>query len=462
MHDNKRMLIPVALIIILIIAGGWYLVTQNQKAAEPGPLGGSGTVEAVEVTVSPEVSGRVVEVLVEEGQSVQAGDLLFRLDDTLLLAQQAQAQTALEAAQAGLEVAHAALPLAQASVDSAQVQYDLELLNARSQAQPLRETDWAARPPAEFGMPVWYFTKAEEIAAAQAELDAATLNLEAEQTDFEAVMADVTNADLLEAEAHLAEAQAAFLVAQAVLDRAQRQNDAELRDIAQNEFDAAKAELDAAQQDYDDLLSEQDAADVLEARARLAVAQERYETALDRYNSLQTGEYSPRLRAAETALAQAQAGVTQAEAKITQAETAVTQAQAQLELLDVQLGKLAVYAPVQAVVLARSIEPGEVVQVGASALTLGRLDSLTITLYLAEDRYGEVSLGQAATVTVDSFPTRSFAAAVVRIADRAEFTPRNVQTDDGRRTTVFAIKLTVEDPEGLLKPGMPADVTFGQ
>lgn len=462
MHDNRRMLIPIALIMILIIAGAWYLISQNQKAAEPGLLSGSGTVEAVEVTISPEVSGRVVEVLVAEGQSVQAGDPLFRLDDTLLVAQRVQAQAALDAAQAGLDVARTALPLAQASVESAQVQYDLELLAARSQAQPLREAEWGLYPPTEFGMPVWYFTKEEEIAAAQAELDAAAIDLEAEQTDFDAVIEDVTNADLAGAEQSLAEAQAAFLVAQAVLTRAQAQTDAALRDIAQNEFDRAKADLDAAQADYDDLLSDEDAADVLEARARLAVAKERYETALDNYNSLLTGDYSPRLRAAQAALVQAKASVTQAEAKIAQAETAVTQAQAQLDLLDVQIGKLVIYAPVQAVVLARSIEPGEVLQAGAAALTLGRLDALTITVYLSEDRYGQVSLGQQVEVRVDSFANRIFIGEIVRIADEAEFTPRNVQTDDGRRTTVFAIELAVADPDGLLKPGMPADVTFGQ
>jgi HlyD family secretion protein len=49
---------------------------------------------------------------------------------------------------------------------------------------------------------------------------------------------------------------------------------------------------------------------------------------------------------------------------------------------------------------------------------------------------------------------------VIRIADRAEFTPRNVQTQEGRRTTVFAVEISVSDPGGWLKPGMPADVLF--
>ena len=65
-------------------------------------------------------------------------------------------------------------------------------------------------------------------------------------------------------------------------------------------------------------------------------------------------------------------------------------------------------------------------------------------------------------VTVDSFPGRIFEGEVIQIGDEPEFTPRNVATGEGRRTTVFAIELAVDDPAGLLKPGMPADVTFGE
>jgi HlyD family secretion protein len=63
---------------------------------------------------------------------------------------------------------------------------------------------------------------------------------------------------------------------------------------------------------------------------------------------------------------------------------------------------------------------------------------------------------------VDSFPGVTFNATVIHIADQAEFTPRNVQTIEGRTSTVFAIKLQVQDPSGKLKPGMPADVAFGK
>ncbi|HUH98901.1 MAG TPA: hypothetical protein VLZ89_16195, partial [Anaerolineales bacterium] len=76
------------------------------------------------------------------------------------------------------------------------------------------------------------------------------------------------------------------------------------------------------------------------------------------------------------------------------------------------------------------------------------------------DLYGRISLGMQATMKVDSFPGQTFNAQVSYISDQAEFTPRNVQTVEGRSSTVYAIKLTVRDPQAKLKPGMPADVTF--
>ena len=93
-------------------------------------------------------------------------------------------------------------------------------------------------------------------------------------------------------------------------------------------------------------------------------------------------------------------------------------------------------------------------------LTLGRLDELTITVYVPEDRVGEVAIGQVAQVTVDSYPGITFNATVTFIADQAEFTPRNVQTVEGRKNTVFAVKLKLDNASGQLKPGMPADVVF--
>jgi len=460
MHDKRMIIIPILVIVILVLAGGWYLSTQNQEAESDTGLSSSGTVEAVEVTVSPEVSGRVVEVLAEEGQVVEAGQVLFRLDDSLLTAQRAQAETALASAKAGVDVTSTALDAAKAALDSAQTQYDLELANARLQEQPLRTSAWSANQPSEFELPAWYFTRAEALAAAQSEMETAADDLEAEKGSYADMTSKTEFAELTAAEERLAQAQQAFLVAQDVLDLAQAQNQRDMRDEAQSALDAARAEVEAAQEDYDALLSEEEAADILEGRAKLAVAQERYDTAVDRYNAMLTGEDSLRVQAARQALKQAETNLTQADSRLAQAQAAVDQAQAQINLIDVQIEKLTVTAAVGGIVLSRSIEAGEVVAVGSAAMTIGQLDQLSITVYVPEDRYGEILLDQGAEVRVDSFPNETFQATVVRIADQAEFTPRNVQTDEGRRTTVFAVKLMVDDPAGKLKPGMPADVVF--
>ncbi|HHY54517.1 MAG TPA: efflux RND transporter periplasmic adaptor subunit [Chloroflexi bacterium] len=118
--------------------------------------------------------------------------------------------------------------------------------------------------------------------------------------------------------------------------------------------------------------------------------------------------------------------------------------------------------PIAGVVLYRSVEPGEFAAPGAPLLTIADLDRLTLTVYVPEDRYGQIALGGVYSVTVDSFPTEVFTGTVRHIADRAEFTPRNVQTTDSRKTTVFAIDLDLAPSGGKLKPGMPADVNFGE
>ena len=193
----------------------------------------------------------------------------------------------------------------------------------------------------------------------------------------------------------------------------------------------------------------------MQARAELRIAQERYYTALDYVLSLQIGESSTSVTAAQKGLEQAQSGVDQA-------KTAIGQAEANLALIDTQMAKLTIYAPMDGVILTRSIESGEFVQPGAAALTMANLNELTITVYVPETRLNEIRAGQQASVTIDVAAGQSpvFDAEVIHIADQAEFTPRNVQTVEGRSSTVYAVKLKVIDNEGKLKIGMPADVAF--
>jgi HlyD family secretion protein len=221
-----------------------------------------------------------------------------------------------------------------------------------------------------------------------------------------------------------------------------------LQKAADASYNAALDELRAAQKEYNAMLSSQAARDVQEARGTLEVAQQRLDQATARQAALQTGIHSP--------------AVVTAEKLLDQAKTAVAQAEASLALIDTQLGKLTVASSTDGVVLTRNVEPGEFVQPGATTFSLGELSDMTITVYVPEDRYGEISIGQTAQVRVDSWPGEVFSATVAKIADQAEFTPRNVQTVEGRSSTVYAVKLSVSDPDGKLKIGMPADVVFSQ
>ena len=123
-------------------------------------------------------------------------------------------------------------------------------------------------------------------------------------------------------------------------------------------------------------------------------------------------------------------------------------------------GREMVRAPIDGLVLDRLVEPGEIAAPGTPLVTLIDPADLTLTVYVAEDRYGQIALGQTYPVKVDSFPDQTFQGTVTHIANQAEFTPRNVQTTDSRKNTVFAIRLDLPPSDGKLKPGMPADVYF--
>ena len=446
MH-NRRPLIPVIIIIILLLSiVAYFFYTQYSSTDDPS-LTASGTIEAADITIAPEISGRISEVLVDEGDTVEIGDLLLKLDGTLLNAQRDQAVAA-------LDTAKAAALTADAAAASAQAQYDLLLNNVLAQSQAARENSWKTPAPGDFDLPLWYFTQSEQINAAQEQVESAQAALVKAGKNARFAEQKSASADFLKAEKELAQARAQFLIAQAVLDRARSASDGtELEDAAQTNFDDASQKLEDAQEDYDDALTTEGADDVLTARAERGIAQETLDSAQDYLRSLQTGEQSLQVAAAEKQLEQAKQAAEQA-------RTVINQAQENLDLIDAQIARLSIVSPAAGVILSRMVQPGEVIAPAGKAMTLGMLDDMTLTVYVPEDRYGEISLGQHAQVSVDSFPGESFEAVVIHIAEDAEFTPRNVQTAEGRSSTFYAIKLQLDDPAGNLKPGMPADVVF--
>lgn len=475
--NHKRPPIPVIIVVVLLVIVSAYFIVTQALENDSGALTASGTIETTVVNVSPEMAGKVKEVFVAEGQPIKMGDPLLALDDSLLAAQR-------QVAQSGVDSARSALVMAQSSNDLAQAQYDAALTAARAQEGAQRLADWSKRTPNWFEQPLWYFSRDEQITAVQMEVDLSLQALQQSQADLERTIKDLNNADFIAAETRLSNARMGYLIAKSVHDRAQvtggkvRPEDVEvdvpsyvpsyrvkiavakklsgesdILTVAQDAFDVAETELNEAEKAYDELLTTDAAERVRDARAAVSVAKERYEVAQDTLSRLQTGENSPQVKIASM-------GLEQADASLQQAESAVHQAEANLALLDTQIVKLTVYAPMDGILLTRNVEPGEFVQPGAVAFALADLNKITITVYIPEDRYGEITLGRQANVTVDSFPGETFTGEVIQIADQAEFTPRNVQTVEGRSSTVYAIKLKVTDSEGRLKIGMPADVTF--
>jgi multidrug resistance efflux pump len=430
---NRKLPRIIIAIVVLAIIAALYFGLANLKGNSNGDLTASGSIEAAIVNISPELAGKVLGVDVEEGMLVMKDNPLLHLDPSLLTAQRAVAAVQVDSANAALA--------------SAQTKYDQTLQAALSTQESLRAKDWRISAPDEFNQPAWFFDQTEQITAAQTEVDNAKTALDSILANLVKVVTDLNNAEYIKAENRLAQARAAFLVADTV--KVQAENASEgggLQDAAYDYYNLALDELNSAQKDFNALTNTEAEDNVQNARGQVVVAQQRYDAAYSRLLSLQTGAQSPAVISAKNALDQAQ--------------TAITQAQANLDLLDTQITKLDVFAIMDGVILTRNVEPGEFVQPGAVALTMADLTNLTITVYVPENLYGQISLGQTADVSVDSFPGEIFTATVVNISNQAEFTPRNVQTVEGRSATFYAIKLKVENLDAKLKIGMPADVVF--
>ncbi len=395
-----------------------------------GPLKATGTVETTDIVISPEIGGRVVEVAVREGDHVKAGQVLVRLDAALLQSQLKQAQANLQAAQAG---------------------YDL--LAAGPTAEQLRQAQAAVVMARDS------YTRTVE-GVRQTDVDAAQAAYNAALQNYSKVKAGPQREDYAQAEANYRNAEAVLRRAQADYDRANAYNPAAIgASPAALALEQATNNFNAARSTYDKLVQTPDAAQISAAYQQVQAAK----AALDRTKE-PTRSFDIEQAAAAVEAAQAQLDGLKAGARDQQLDAARAQiaaAQAAVHTLQLQIDKMVLLAPADGVLLTRSIEPGEMALPGAPLLTLSQLADLTLTVYVPEDSYGAIKLGQAATVTADSFPGAAFTAKVSHIADRAEFTPRNVQTTAGRRTTVFAVRLDVSDPSGRLKPGMPADVVFG-
>jgi len=402
-RPNPRILLAIAL---LAVAGylGW-----RQFAPKPAAtvLHVSGRIEADETEIDAKVGGRLVKVLPQEGDKVKAGQVVVEIQDEeinqQLLAAAAQVRAAQEeVAQARFDVEVAESRIREAETNVLQSQ-------GESQGQVEQASSIVAANKAQV---------AEAIAQVR-QAEAAIQQAEAER-----------KLALLERDRY------ATLAAQGAVNRQQY-------DQARTEAATAEARVETARATYQARL-----AAVKSAQEQLAAAQ----GSLTRSRST---TLNPEIRQSQLRAYRQQKQ--QAIAKLAAAEARVRNAQANQAQIQKRLDAFKVVSPISGVVQDRPLEPGAVVTMGNTLLTVINPQAVYLRAYVPEGDLGKIYVGKEAKVFLDSYPNQPLPAKVSAIDPNASFTPENIYFPEDRVRQVFGIKLAIEQEKPYAKPGMPAD-----
>ncbi|UCC88926.1 MAG: efflux RND transporter periplasmic adaptor subunit [Anaerolineales bacterium] len=466
----RQRIIEAAIIIVLLLAlvGGvyWYFANNPQAwgwvlgawervlvelelttpEAERAGITASGFIEVRQVTIAPEVSGRLAHLLVDEGDQVKASQVLAEIDTDLIDSEIAIAEAGVAMAEAQLArvkvgardeeiaVAEAGVGLAEAQRDAAyQAWQDAILLRDNPQELDL------------------------QIAAVRSQIT--ILEHRIQQM---AALKDATNliSNLRERQVTIIEEGIDYnfsIPGQGTFSGHFNFPEGEKRQAwagwnlattdvwsAWANLNQATAARDAARQKLSDLLAIRE--NPQQAKVQAAQTEAAYQQAV------------AGVEVSQANLDIARAGATQEQIEV--ARTGLSQAQATLKTLEVQRQKYVLRAPLAGLVVERIAHEGEMALPGMAMLTIASLDSVELTIYIPEPDVGKVFLSQPVEVSVDSFSGEIFAGQVVWISDEAEFTPKNIQTKEERVNTVFAVKANIPNPGHKLKPGMPADAVL--
>lgn len=459
---GRRWVLPaVGLLVVLVAAAllGWRIWKRGQSGYTESTLVVSGTIEVEEVAVATEAGGRVQAVYVDEGDEVQAGQVLIQLDDAVARAQLRQAEAAEDVARAALERAQLGATPAELNQTKAAL---LQATAAREGALLLWQAAQAVVEKPQQAIAQYHAARgARDVAEAMV--------LSTRESGYTLK----ENARLLwyNAANMLRDAQDTY--SRIYWRNREQEKERELTQAEKDEEAAAWRRVEDAERLMQIGELNYNLAQTLEAQNNL-IAQANLSTAQALYSDMgwivndplsieaqaaqaqaQFLQANAAVQVARAALDRARAGATASEIEVLQAQ--LRQAQAAVELLRLQVERTTLRAPVSGVVLVRSIHQGELAAPGTPLLTLGDVDVVRLTIYLPEDTYGRVRLGQEVKVRVDPFPGRVFPGEVVYISSQAEFTPKDVQTAEERVHLVFAVRVRLPNPEHLLKPGMPAD-----
>lgn len=455
----KRAIIGVIVVVILLGAG--YVVYQQFLAPQPEPETVEGVVDPNTIsvdtnldlvtaegqivplrntTLSFQSGGQLAEVLVAEGDVVEAGAPLLRLDTTDQELAVTQAEAALSQANANLTTANAGLLAAQTGVQAADVAVQAaEAQLALVQAGP----------------------SAGQIAVSEQSVNVAAAAINQAAGNRALALEGATSAEIQAAEAQLAAAQAQYLAAQKQFEPLAQNEDADddVREQARLQLIAAQAGINAAQAALDELragplTSEQTAAD-----SSVAAASSQRNAAEAQLELVKVGARAEQIAVTEASVASAQmqaveAGlrITQAETAVTQAETAVAEAEAGLASTQKALERRTLTAPFAATVANISVKAGEVLPAGAPVVTMADLSRWQVeTTDLSEISVVAIEKGFNAEVTIDAFPGEILRGTIVEIASASDVV---------RGDVTYKVTLDLEDNVQLpLRWGMTAFVS---
>ena len=357
------------------------------------PFQVSGRIESYEIDIGAKVAGRVDFVAVREGDKVRKGQVIVKLDDAGIQAQLKGTTAKLVAAQQKERQALLQINLLESQIEEAR----LNLQKAQGEA-------------------------------------------EGKIFESEALVASSV-AKLHEAEARLQEKKSELKLAQINRDRL-----AELvakGAISQQEFDQAETTLETAQ------------ASVKADRASVDSYQKLVNSARGQMLQAQTAQLNPSIRKAQ--LDELHTQLEQARLKLSVAQAEVENAKAVQQEIQSKIADLNIISPIDGVVTARNVEPGAVVTSGKTLLSVINPSSVYLRGYIPEGDIGKVRVGQPAKIFLDSAPDQSLSSRVSAIDPEASFTPENIYFREDRVRQVFGVKISIENPAGFAKPGMPAD-----
>jgi HlyD family secretion protein len=299
--------------------------------------------------------------------------------------------------------------------------------------------------------------EAAGLASAESQLSQARTSLEWEKQTLAADI-ETRRADLGAAEARLAELKNG--------SRPQEKLDAKAAvDSAASEVERAKKDWERAQTLFknDDI----SAAQFDQYRNRFESAEAVLKQVKEREGLVLAGPRVEQIAGQGAQVARARGALKTAEAnqlemkrreqELTTRRAESARSRASLSLIDSQLSDTVAISPVDGVVLVKAAHVGEVLAPGTTVVTVGDIEHPWLRGYVNETDLGKVKLGAKAKVTTDSYPGKVYSGRVTFIASEAEFTPKQIQTQQERVKLVYRIKIELENPRRELKSNMPAD-----